>query len=81
MAICGKIGLPGFERTSVKIVLIPERIEVVVGLDAETRALLHRMLDIAEQPAKLTALAARLKASRERLESVLVKTPDPDPND
>lgn len=64
-----------------KIVLIPERIEVVFGIDAETRALLNRWLDVIEQPSKMAALAARLQVSRERLESVVIKTSDPDPND
>lgn len=63
----------------IKFFLIPEKI--TIGIDAETRALLNRFIDVLEQPAKIEALTKRLQASGQRLAATVVSYPDPDPND
>jgi hypothetical protein len=59
----------------------PERVDVVVGLNADTRALITRILDQLDQTSQIRALTARLNASADSLGSTVAATPDPNPHD
>ena len=60
---------------------IPEHISI--GFDPETRALIDRIVSLAEgkTQAQIDALAARLNVSRDALAATLAANPDPNPND
>jgi hypothetical protein len=65
------------------ISLFPDRVTVSIGLDAETRAIITRILDSQDGTIqqRIDALTARLAASRTRLSEAVTANPDPNTND
>lgn len=62
-------------------VLIPEFIKVEIGLDADTRALVTRYLDVKDQGPAIRKLTERLNTSTASLASAVAAHPDPDKTD
>lgn len=62
-----------------KFFIIPERI--VFDLGDKTLAVINRIIDVVEQPQRIAALTARLKASNAKLAAMVAAHPDPDNTD
>jgi hypothetical protein len=63
-----------------KLIFTPERIDIVVSVDADTRALIDRALALVEgkQDKEIAELTAQLKASNAAMAAAREAYPDPD---